>query len=259
MKLTAVVITKNEERVIERCLRSLAFCDETLVIDSGSTDRTQALAAALGAKVHVHADWLGFAVQRNRGLAQAQGEWTLMIDADEWVTEPLQREILAAVRADAHVDVHADVNAAYQIPRLSSYCGQFMRHSGWWPDHVTRLLRTRAARFEGEIHERAIVDGSLGKLTAPLMHESFRDLNQVLTKMNAYSTWGAQTMVRQGKRGSLTAALAHGFWSFFRTYVLRAGFLDGRLGLMLAISNAEGSYYKHVKAMLLSTPPRPLP
>lgn len=259
MKLSAIVITKNEERVIERCLRSLAFCDETLVIDSGSTDRTQALAAALGAKVHVHADWQGFAVQRNRGLAQAQGEWTLMIDADEWVTEPLQREILAAVRANAHVDVHADVNAAYRIPRLSSYCGQFMRHSGWWPDHVTRLLRTRAARFEGEIHERAIIDGSLGTLTAPLMHESFRDLEQVVTKMNAYSTWGAQAMVRQGKRGSLTAALAHGFWSFFRTYVLRAGFLDGRLGLMLAISNAEGSYYKHVKAMLLSTPPRPLP
>jgi glycosyltransferase involved in cell wall biosynthesis len=254
MKLSGIVITKNEERVIERCLRSLAFCDETLVIDSGSTDRTQALAAALGAKVHVHADWLGFAVQRNRGLAQAQGEWTLMIDADEWVTETLQREILAAVQAD----VRADAYAAYRIPRQSSYCGQFMRHSGWWPDHVTRLLRTRAARFEGEIHERAIIDGSLGTLRAPLMHESFRDLEQVVTKMNAYSTWGAQTIVRQGKRGSLTAALAHGFWSFFRTYVLRAGFLDGRLGLMLAISNAEGSYYKHVKAMLLTSPTKPL-
>jgi glycosyltransferase involved in cell wall biosynthesis len=246
MKLTAIVITKNEERVIERCLRSLAFCDELLVIDSGSTDRTHALAQSLGATVHVHADWQGFAVQRNRALAHAQGEWTLMIDADEWVTEPLQGQILAAVQEATC--------AAYRIPRLSSYCGQFMRHSGWWPDHVTRLLRTRTARFEGEIHERAVVDGPLGTLTEPLLHESFRDLEQVVTKMNAYSTWGAQNLVRQGKRGSLTSALVHGFWSFFRTFVLRAGFLDGKLGLMLAISNAEGAYYKHVKAMLLAQP-----
>ncbi len=246
MKLSAIVITKNEERVIERCLRSLAFCDETLVIDSGSTDRTCEIAQSLGAVVHVHADWQGFAVQRNRGLGHAQGEWTLMIDADEWVTEPLQRQIVAAVQEAGH--------AAWRIPRLSSYCGQFMRHSGWWPDHVTRLLRTRAARFEGEIHERAVVDGSTGTLTEPLMHESFRDLEQVVTKMNAYSTWGAQNLVRQGKHASLTSALVHGFWSFFRTYVLRAGFLDGKLGLMLAISNAEGAYYKHVKAMLQAQP-----
>ncbi len=251
MKLTAIVITKNEERVIERCLRSLAFCDETLVIDSGSTDRTREIAQSLGARVHVHADWQGFAVQRNRGLRHAQGEWTLMIDAEEWVTEPWQRQIMAAVQDARH--------AAYRIPRLSSYCGQFMRHSGWWPDHVTRLLRTRTARFEGAIHERAIVDGSMGSLTEPLMHESFRDLEQVVTKMNAYSTWGAQNLVRQGKRGSLTSALLHGFWSFFRTYVLRAGFLDGKLGLMLAISNAEGAYYKHVKAMLLAQPRHPDP
>lgn len=250
MKLSAIVITKNEERVIERCLRSLAFCDEVLLIDSGSTDRTLALAEAAGAKVHVHADWQGFGEQRNRGLAHAQGEWALMVDADEWVPEALQQQIRRAIEASEH--------SAFRVPRLSSYCGQFMRHGGWWPDYVTRLLRTRRARYDGEIHERAVIDGSIGTLTQPLMHESFRDLEQVIGKMNTYSTWGAQQIVKAEHTSSLTSALVHGFWAFVRTYVLRAGFLDGRLGLMLAISNAEGSYYKHVKAMLLARGRRPL-
>jgi glycosyltransferase involved in cell wall biosynthesis len=250
MKLSAIVITKDEERVIERCLRSLAFCDEILVIDSGSTDRTVELARACGATVQVHADWQGFAVQRNRGLALARGEWTLMVDADEWVPERLQQQLLRAVQDPQH--------AAYRMPRLSSYCGQFMRHGGWWPDHITRLMRTTKARYEGAVHERALIDGSVGTLTEPLLHESFRDFEQVLRKMNAYSTTNAEQMVRAGKTGSLAAALGHGLWTFIRSYVLRAGFLDGKLGLMLAISNAEGSYYKQVKAMLLSRGERPL-
>jgi glycosyltransferase involved in cell wall biosynthesis len=250
MKLSAIVITKDEERVIERCLRSLAFCDEILVIDSGSTDRTVQLARACGATVHVHADWQGFAMQRNRGLALARGEWTLMVDADEWVPERLQQQLLRAVQDPQH--------AAYRMPRLSSYCGQFMRHGGWWPDHITRLMRTAKARYEGAVHERALIDGSVGTLTEPLLHESFRDFEQVLRKMNAYSTTNAEQMVRAGKTGSLAAALGHGLWTFIRSYVLRAGFLDGKLGLMLAISNAEGSYYKQVKAMLLSRGERPL-
>jgi glycosyltransferase involved in cell wall biosynthesis len=250
MTLSAIVITKDEERVIERCLHSLAFCDEILVIDSGSTDRTVELARACGATVHVHADWQGFAVQRNRGLALARGEWTLMVDADEWVPGRLQQQLLQAVSNTQH--------AAFRMPRLSSYCGQFMRHGGWWPDHITRLMRTTKARYEGAVHERALIDGSVGTLTEPLLHESFRDFEQVLRKMNAYSTSNAEQMVRAGKTGSLAAALGHGLWTFVRTYVLRAGFLDGKLGLMLAISNAEGSYYKQVKAMLLTRGERPL-
>jgi hypothetical protein len=140
------------------------------------------------------------------------------------------------------------------MPRLSSYCGQFMRHGGWWPDHVTRLMRRDAARYEGSIHERCVVDGAIGTLTKPLMHESFRDLDQVLGKMNAYSTWGAQALHAQGRRPGLTSAVAHGLWTFIRTWLLRGGFLDGRRGFMLAVSNAEGAYYKYVKAMLRAAP-----
>ena len=249
MQLSAIVITKNEERVIERCLRSLAFCDETIVVDSGSTDRTLAIASELGCIV-MNEDWRGPATQRNRGLARARGRWCLLLDADEWVTPALQAEIQALVQADAATPRS---EAGFRIPRLSSYCGQDMKHGGWWPDPVLRLLRRGAARFDGGIvHEHPVADGAVGMLTQPLMHESFRDLEQVLGKVNAYSTWGAQTLREQGRRPGLATAVAHGLWTFLRTYVVKAGFLDGRRGFMLAVSNAEGAYYKYVKAMLLA-------
>lgn len=245
MKLSAIVIAKNEERVIERCLRSLSFCDEILLIDSGSSDRTVEIARACGAIVSA-ADWRGPATQRNRGLERARGEWRLMLDADEWVSAELRNEIIALLARDPR-------EPAFRIPRLSSYCGRYMRHGGWWPDHVTRLVRRGGAHYDGGmVHERAVPSGPPGTLTQPLMHESFRDLEQVLQKTNSYSTWGARDMLRAGKRSSLKAAIGHGVWAFVRTYVIRLGFLDGRHGLMLAISNAEGTYYRYAKAMLAS-------
>ena len=248
MSLSAIVIAKNEERVIGRCLRSLAFCDEILLIDSGSTDRTHEIARDCGATVIVE-DWQGPATQRNRGLARAQGEWRLLLDADEWVSDDLRHEIEALIaRGPAEV--------AFEISRLSSYCGHFMRHGGWWPDRVLRLVRRDGVHYAGGIvHEHPVPHGPVGRLPQPLMHESFIDLTQVIAKMDAYSTWGAQDMLKSGRSSSLTTAIGHGLWAFIRTYVVRAGFLDGRHGLMLAISNAEGSYYKHVKAMLMAEPP----
>ena len=246
MRLSAIVIAKNEERVIERCLRSLSFCDEILLIDSGSTDATHALARACNATIIVE-DWRGPATQRNRGLDQARGDWRLLLDADEWISEELRDEILSVVSRDP-------TESAFRIPRLSSYCGRFMRHGGWWPDHVVRLIRRDGARFEGGIvHEHVVPKGPIGTLTRPLMHESFRDLDQVLQKTNSYSTWGAQDMIVAGKRSSLSAAIAHGLRAFIRTYDIRLGFLDGRHGLMLAISNAEGTYYRYAKAMLATS------
>lgn len=243
MNLTAIVIARNEERVIERCLRSLAFCDEILLIDSGSTDATCEIARRCNATV-ITEDWRGPATQRNRGLDRARGEWRLLLDADEWVSDELRAEIVALLAREPR-------EPAFRIPRLSSYCGRYMRHGGWWPDHVVRLVRRGGARYEGGIvHERPCPSGPPGTLQHPLMHESFRDLEQVLQKTNSYSSWGAQELVRAGRRASLKAALGHGLWAFIRTYVVRLGFLDGRHGLMLAISNAEGTYYRYAKAML---------
>jgi hypothetical protein len=127
-----------------------------------------------------------------------------------------------------------------------------MKHSGWWPDHVVRLFRRGAARFSDDrTHERLVVEGALGKLREPIMHEAIVDLDQMVLKMNAYSSTSAESRFEQGKRASLATAILHGAWTFFRTYVLRLGFLDGREGFILAVANAEGSYYRYLKLMLL--------
>ncbi len=246
MTLSVTVITQNEQAAIRRCLESVAWADETVVLDAGSSDETERIARECGAKVHIASDWPGFGPQKNRALAFATGDWVLSLDADEWVTPELHAEIERALAAPGS-------HAAFKMPRLSSYCGRVMRHSGWWPDHVTRLFRRGAAHFSDDrVHERLIVDGTTGLLREPLRHEAIRDLDQMLVKMNAYSTAGATMQFQRGKSTSLVVAVGHGWWTFFRTYVLRAGFLDGREGFMLAVSNAEGAYYRYLKLMLLS-------
>ena len=245
MTLSVVIITRNEAAVIARCLESVAWADELIVLDAGSADETARLAGECGAKVHVAPDWPGFGPQKNRALDLATCDWVLSLDADEWVTPELRAEIARALATPG-------THAAFRMPRLSSYCGRFMRHSGWWPDHVTRLFRRGQARFSDDlVHERLIVSGAVGTLGEPLLHEAIRDLDEALAKMNAYSTAGALMQLKRGRKASLAGAVWHGIWTFFRTYVLRAGFLDGREGFLLAVSNAEGAYYRYLKLMLL--------
>jgi glycosyltransferase involved in cell wall biosynthesis len=242
--LAVTVITKNESKHIRNCLESVKWVDEIIILDSGSTDDTIAICREYTDKVFA-TDWPGFGVQKNRALQKAACEWILSIDADESVSEALRREIEEAIRQPGN-------RVAYQIPRRSSYCGRFMRHSGWWPDYVTRLFRQGVARFSVDlVHERLMVQGATGRLTHPLMHEAFSDLEEVLETANAYSSAGARLLHQQHKKGSLLGAVSHGLWSFFHTYVVRAGFLEGKEGFMLAVSNGEGTYYKYLKLMLM--------
>lgn len=243
--LSVVVITRNEEANIGDCLASVDFACERIVVDSGSTDATVRLAEAAGARVVGTADWPGFGAQKNRALALATQPWVLSIDADERVPPALRDEILAVL-------ARPEVADAWAMPRRSSYCGQFMAHSGWYPDHVTRLFRRGTARFSDDlVHERLITDRPPARLRHDLMHHSFTDFASVLDKVNRYSSAGAERMRDQGRDASFGGALAHGLWAFLRTYVLRLGFLDGRLGLALAISNAEGTYYRYLKRWLM--------
>ncbi len=245
MALSVVLITKNAAPVIRRCLESVSWADQVVVLDSESSDGTAELCREFTPQVETVRDWPGFGPLKNRALERARGEWVLSIDADEWVTPALRAEIEAAVREPG-------APAAFRMPRRSSYCGRVIRHSGWWPDYVTRLFRRGRARFSDDrVHERLQVDGGVGTLAQPLLHEAFRDLEQVLGKVNAYSSEGAQALRERGARATLAAAVAHGAWTFFRTYCLRAGFLDGREGFMLAVSNAEGTYYRYLKLLLL--------
>lgn len=246
MSLSVIIITLNEAADIRACLESVAWADEIIVVDAGSTDATVAICRELGAQVHVAADWPGFGPQKNRALDHATRDWVLSLDADERVTPELRQEIEALLRS-------GPVAAAYDIPRSSSYCGRFMRHSGWYPDYVTRLFRRGAGRFSGDlVHERLVVDGPVHRLRAVLLHYAFDSMEEVLRKVDQYSTAGARRMQAQGRRATLSGAVLRGLWSFVRTYVLRLGFLDGREGFMLAVSNAEGTYYRYAKLILLN-------
>ncbi len=249
MALSVIIITRNEAADIRACLESVTWADQIVVVDSASTDATAQICREFGAAVHVVQDWPGFGPQKNRALAHARGDWVLSLDADERVTAELRAEIEAVLR---------DPNAApaYDIPRSSSYCGRFMRHSGWYPDYVTRLFRRGNARFSDDlVHERLIVDGSVARLNGLLLHYAFNDLEEVLRKVDQYSSAGALKLHARGRHGSLSGAVVRGLWSFVRTYFLRLGFLDGREGFMLAVSNAEGTYYRYAKLMLLNGKP----
>ena len=172
MSISVVVITKNEETNIERCLASVAWADEIVVVDSGSTDRTAEIARRFTQRVYDE-PWRGFGAQKNLALSYATSDWVLSLDADEWVSESLREELKAAAGSASF--------EAWRLPRRSSFCGKFLKHSGWWPDYVTRFIRRGKARFSDDrVHERIIVDGRTGTLKAPLLHESYRTLDQVI-------------------------------------------------------------------------------
>jgi glycosyltransferase involved in cell wall biosynthesis len=241
-RLSAIVIARNEARNIGECLDSLAFCDEIVVVDSGSSDDTVQIAQGKGARV-VTNEFRGFGPQKNFALSLAGGEWVLSLDADERVSTELKDEILAAL-----VQPAAD---AFEMPRLSSFCGRPMRHSGWFPDYVLRLFRRGGAKFSDDlVHERVVFDGKPARLRSPLIHHPVLRLEDALSRMDRYSTAGADMLVSSGRRVSFMTGILRGWWAFVRTYILRAGFLDGREGFLLAVANAEGTYYRYMKAWL---------
>ena len=245
MSLSVILITKNEEANLKDCLESVSFANEIIVVDSQSSDKTQEIAKSFGAKLEITADWPGFGPQKNRALNLATQEWVLSIDADERVTPELKKEILAVISSKESAN-------CYAIPRSSWYCGRFMKHSGWYPDYVDRLFKRGTAKFSDHlVHERLLPSGSVGQLQNHFLHYSFKDFSQVLKKIDTYSTASAEQAYLKGKRSSVGKAVGHGLWAFFRTYVLRLGFLDGAQGLALAISNAEGTYYRYIKIWLL--------
>jgi glycosyltransferase involved in cell wall biosynthesis len=242
-RLSIIIVAKNEAINIADCVRSASFADEVIVLDSGSTDGTPDMAVAAGAQV-VTTDWPGYGPQNNRGIDLATGDWFFSLDADERITPELAAEIRQAI-------TRPDVNG-FRVPRTSMFCGRFMKHGGWRPDYTWRLARRGMGRFtEHFLHAHLKVQGPTGTLREPMVHYSYRSMDSVLEKLNRYSSASARDMTAAGRSGSLGRAIGHGLWAFFRTYFLRLGFLDGRWGFMLAVSNAEGTYYRYVKLWLL--------
>jgi glycosyltransferase involved in cell wall biosynthesis len=240
--LSAIVITRNEAGNIGACLDSLAFCDERIVVDSGSDDATVELARASGAQVVQH-DFAGFGAQKNFALSLARGDWVLSIDADERVSAALAAQIRTAIAND-----EAD---GFEMPRSSTFCGRVMRHSGWSPDYVLRLFRRAQARFSNDlVHERVICDGRVARLSEPLIHHPVARLEDAVSRMDRYSSAGADMLLASGRRVYFISGIVRGVWAFLRAYVLRAGFLDGAEGFLLAVANAEGTYYRYMKAWI---------
>jgi len=239
-RLSIILITKNEEHDLADCLKSVNWADEIIICDSGSTDATLDIARQFSDKVY-STDWPGFGPQKNRALDKASGQWVLSIDADERVSPELKDEILGVLSSHNPAD-------AYSIPRHSFYCGHPIRHGDWRDDRVTRLFQRNKAKFcDSLVHESLQVEGQIASLKAPLIHHAFKDLHEVLRKIDHYSTLGAQNRHQKGKTGSLSQALGHALWTFIRGYIFRLGFLDGKAGFQLAVSNAEGCYYRYLK------------
>lgn len=242
--LSVIIITKNEALHIRRCLNSIAWADEIIVFDSGSDDETVNICKEFTSNVFI-TDWPGFGLQKQRALDKASQKWVLSIDADEEITSNLKEEILKAISSDSF--------DGYQIPRLSSYCGREIKHGGWWPDYIVRLFKRESGKFSPDlVHEQILIHGSIGKLSNPIIHEAFINPEEVLNKINSYSSLGAQKLFNRGKKITLGGAIVRAFWTFSRTYIIKASCLDGCEGLMLAISNAEGTYYKYLKLRSLN-------
>lgn len=239
--LSVALIVKNEEKNLAACLDTVMWADEIVVLDAGSDDKTIEIAKKYTDKVFVNADWQGYGIQRQRLQKFTSCDWILMLDADERLTSELISEIKKAVK-------HDDNNIVYALPRLSWCFGKFIRHSGWYPDYVTRLYAKDKAKYSDQlVHEKLEFDSSAKKikLKGDLLHYTYRDLEHYLVKSASYAkAWAIQRQAK-GKSSSLLKAFSHGLSCFLKMYIFRLGFLDGKQGLLLALLSGHSTFAKY--------------
>lgn len=252
-KLSVVMIVRNESANLPACLETVRWADEIVIVDGGSHDDTVAIARGYTDKVYIEPEWRGYGVQRQRAQAHASGDWILMLDADERVTPELRVEIARVIASD-------DRDVLYAVPRLSFCFGRFIRHSGWYPDYVVRLYpRSRARYDDAPVHEKVQADPglTLTRLGGDLLHYTYRDLEHYLVKSAAYAAAWAGARERDDRRASLAQGVFHGIACFVRMYLLRAGFLDGRAGFLLALLSAHSTFAKYAD-LWVRYQPRPV-
>jgi glycosyltransferase involved in cell wall biosynthesis len=242
MDITAVIITHNEADRLPEALASLdGVCDEILVVDSYSTDETLAVARAQGARVvqHVFSD---YSAQKNFANSLASCSWILSLDADERLSPLLVKEIRALK------SIYELAASGFSFSRKTWYLGRFVTHSGWYPDRKVRLFARNKARWEGQVHERLVLDGPVENLTGDLLHYTYRGIADHVARLNRYSTFLAQTIRTRSRMRLLFKAMVSPFFTFLRHYVLKAGFLDGFAGLVIALISSYGTALKYLKA-----------
>jgi glycosyltransferase involved in cell wall biosynthesis len=240
LKLSATIIAQDEERALPACLESLSFCDELLVIDGGSTDRTREVASRAGARV-LERPFDDFARQHEFARTEARGEWILSIDADERASP----EIARFPRAPC---------AAFSLPFKNHFRGVWLRHGGFWPDRHVRLFRRDACHYDPgrAIHERLIVDGETGSLDTPILHYTYDSLADCLRKMQRYGERAAVMLHAQGFKASPAQVALRPLWRFLRGYLFKGGFLDGGPGAAMAWARAYEAYCRYARLWELS-------
>ena len=240
-RITAYIIAYNEAAKIEAAVSSVLWADEVLVADSNSTDNTVALAEALGARV-VQVPFHGFGDLRNRTLEHCSHEWIFSLDSDERCTPAARDEILATIAGETAHD-------AYLVPRRSYMMGRWITGSGWYPNYrQPQLFKKGAMRYRPDpVHEgyELLTSKPLGKLKSEIHQFPFRNLEEIIRKMNRYSTLGAEKLTR--KRVTMWSAFGHGLWAFIKHYIFKAGFKDGWAGFVIAFGNFEGTFYRYAK------------
>lgn len=237
--LSVIIIAKNEAPQIRQCLTSVQWADEIIVLDSGSTDNTVAICQEFTDHVY-QTDWPGFGEQKKRALAKTTQPWVLSLDADEYLSEPLIQAIQTILQTNSHY-------TGFQIARKHLFYQKLIHHANG-KKALLRLFKRECASIEPvSVHESFTVTGAIGSLSAPIIHQSFTDLSDMLTKLNRYSSLTAQQKIQRGQRYNIAQSLLHAGWQFFKEYILHRGFLDGGRGFLLAWGYAHASFYRCIK------------
>lgn len=243
MKISACIITLNEEANLPRCLESIQdVVDEIIIVDSGSTDRTNFIATDFNARF-IRNEWNGYVAQKNFAISKAKFNWVLSLDADEELSHELN-ESLSALK----LNEHSEQVTGYEMSRVVQYQGSWIRFGDWYPDTLVRLFRKDSAQFAGgQVHERLEVQGTVKPIKGEIIHHSFKDEADYLERMDHYSTLWAEQKKADGASASALSPYTHSLWRFFRSYLIKGGYKGGGLGFKLSKLQAREVFLKYSK------------
>jgi glycosyltransferase involved in cell wall biosynthesis len=240
MKISATIITRNEERNIADALRSLHWADEIILVDSESSDRTVEMAREFTDKIFIR-EWPGYSQQKNFAAEQAANNWIFNLDADERLSDALIGEIQQIKKQPADA-------AAFEMPRKTFYLGRWIKHAGWYPDFKLRLYDRTRGRWRGDfVHESVETDGKISRLKGDLLHYTVRDSSEHHHRLGRYTTLAAEELFAKGKPASMASILFSPMSAFLRSYILKRGFLDGIPGLAISYFAAHYVFLKNLK------------